>query len=433
MEDLQSFVGLQPNNPTSNESGNFSMSDLMEQSFDFRTFHHGDVVEGVVVHVSASEVLIDIGSKSEGVVSGRELERMGAEARTQLQVGEQVLAYVINPEDKSGNVVLSLSHAQMERDWREAERRFQAGEIFTSVVSGYNKGGLITHIGKVRGFVPASQLTGTSRAVESEEKRAEELARFVGQEMPLKIIEVDRKRNRLILSQRAAMRESRQEQKEKLLTDLVEGTTVRGKVSNLCDFGAFVNLGGADGLIHISELSWGRVTHPREVLKVGEEIEVFVLNVDQDRQRIGLSLKRLQPEPWSQVENRYTVDQVVDGRVTKLASFGAFVRIDDEIEGLIHVSELAERHVSHPKEVLEEGDQVTVRIIRIDPDRKRIGLSIKGMEEQADIDWQVDEEEEPVEMSFTSEDPDVPAGMDEPEGVDEPAAVLEESQVPEGE
>jgi small subunit ribosomal protein S1 len=420
MEDLQSFVGLQPNTPPANESGNHSMSDLLEQSFELRTFHHGDVVEGMVVHVSSSEVLIDIGSKSEGVVSGRELERMGSEARTQLQVGEQVLAYVINPEDKSGNVVLSLSHAQMERDWREAERKFEAGEIFTSVVSGYNKGGLITHIGKVRGFVPASQLTGTSRAVETDEKRAEELARFVGREMPLKVIEVDRKRNRLILSQRAAMRESRQEQKEKLLTDLVEGTAVRGKVSNLCDFGAFVNLGGADGLIHISELSWGRVTHPKEVLKVGDEIEVFVLNVDQDRQRIGLSLKRLQPEPWSQVESRYTIGQVVQGQVTKLASFGAFVRIDDEIEGLIHVSELAERHVSHPKEVLKEGDEVTVRIIRIDPERKRIGLSIKGMEEQSDVDWEAAEEDD-----FS--------GVYTTQSEDEQSTVLEESQIPQGE
>ena len=313
MEELQSFVGLQPESLEADEGGNHSMSDLLDQSFEIRAFRHGDVVEGIVVHVSSSEVLIDIGSKSEGVVSGRELERMGPEARNQLQVGEQVLAYVINPEDKSGNVVLSLSHAQMERDWREAERRFEAGEIFSNVVSGYNKGGLIAHIGKVRGFVPASQLAGTSRTADTDEKRAEELAKYVGREMPLKVIEVDRKRNRLILSQRAAMRESRQEQKERLMTDLVENSVVRGKVSNLCDFGAFVNLGGADGLIHISELSWGRVTHPKEVLKVGDEIEVFVLNVDQERQRIGLSLKRLQPEPWSQVEDKYTIGQVVHG------------------------------------------------------------------------------------------------------------------------
>lgn len=393
MEELQSFVGLQPDNVPENEGGNNSMSELLEGSFEFRAFHHGDVVDGIIVHVSGQEVLIDIGSKSEGVVSGRELERMGPEARGQLVVGEQVLAYVINPEDKSGNVVLSLSHAQMERDWRDAEKKFETGEILTSVISGYNKGGLITHIGKVRGFVPASQLAGTSRNIETDEKRAEELARFVGREMPLKIIEVDRKRNRLILSQRAAMRESRQEQKERLLTDLVEGSLVRGKVSNLCDFGAFVNLGGADGLIHISELSWGRVTHPKEVLRVGDEIEVYVLNVDQDRQRIGLSLKRLQPEPWSQVEDRYAIDQVVQGRVTKLASFGAFVRIDDEIEGLVHVSELAERHVNHPKEVLKEGDEITVRIIRIDPDRKRIGLSIKGIDDEGEVDWQVGDED----------------------------------------
>lgn len=409
MDEFQSFVGLQQDNAAANEGGNHSMLDLLEGSFELRSFHHGDVVEGVVVHVSPGEILIDIGAKSEGVVSGRELERLGSEAREQLNVGDTVLAYVVNPEDKSGNVVLSLSHAQMERDWREAERRFQAGEVFNAVVSGYNKGGLIAHIGRVRGFVPASQLVGASRTVESDEKRSEELARYVGKDMPLKIIEVDRKRNRLILSQRLAVRETRQEQKERLLTDLQEGSVVRGKVSNLCEFGAFVNLGGADGLIHISELSWGRVTHPKEVLKVGDEIDVHVLNVDQERQRIGLSLKRLQPEPWSQVGDRYVMGQVVEGKVTKLASFGAFVRIDEEIEGLIHISELADRHVTHPKEVLKEGDDISVRIIRIDPERKRIGLSIKGLDE-SDVDWQVDETDaEAIELE--AEIPSEPGGI----------------------
>ena len=422
MEDGQSFMGLETDNLPTNESVSHSMSDLLESSFEYRSFQHGDVVEGTVVHVSPTEVLIDIGSKSEGVLSGRELERMGPEARGQLQVGQQVLAYVLNPEDKAGNVVLSLSHAQLERDWREAEKKFQSGEIFSCAISGYNKGGLIAHIGKVRGFIPSSQLTATLRGTESDEKRAEELAKLVGREMQLKIIEVDRKRNRLILSQRAAVRESRQEQKERLLADLVEGSVVHGKVSNLCEFGAFVNLGGADGLIHISELSWGRVSHPKEVLKVGDDIDVYVLNVDQDRQRIGLSLKRLQPEPWTRVEGKYAIDQVVQGRVTKLATFGAFVRIDEEIEGLIHVSELAERHVSHPKEILEEGDEVTVRIIRIDPERKRIGLSLKGIEDEADVDWQpADEaEEEGYDLSDEPEEADTES-MSEPEA-EEPAS-----------
>jgi len=394
------------------------MSDLLDSSFEYRVFQHGDIIEGTVVHVSVSEVLIDIGSKSEGLLSARELEKMGAEARGQLQVGQKVLTYVLNPEDKGGNVVLSLSHAQLERDWRDAEQKFQSGESFPCVVSGYNKGGLIAHIGKVRGFVPASQLLAASRGTESDEKRAEELAKMVGQEVYLKIIEVDRRRNRLILSQRAAMRESRQELKEKLLSDLVEGSVVRGKVSNLCDFGAFVNLGGADGLIHISELSWGRVSHPKEVLKVGDEIDVYILNVEPGRQRIGLSLKRLQVEPWAQIEGRYALDQVVHGRVTKLATFGAFVRIDDEIEGLIHISELAERHVNHPKEVLKEGDEVTVRIIRIDADRKRIGLSLKGAQEQGDLDWQPAEETDAGErrISFGPEDTDDFVGIPSVDG-----------------
>ena len=387
MEDSQSFVDLQGESAAGDQDTNHPMAELLASSFGYRELHHGDIIEGTVVHVAPTEILIDIGSKSEGVLSGRELEKMSADARGEIQVGQKVLAYVLNPEDKGGNVVLSLSHAQLERDWRDAEKMFKAGDIFSCKVSGYNKGGLIAHIGKVRGFIPASQLISVAHDVSDEAKRADELANMVGEELQLKIIEVDRKRNRLILSQRAAVRETRQEQREKLLSHLAEGMTARGKVSNLCEFGAFVNLGGADGLIHISELSWGRVSHPSEVLSVGDEIDVFVLNVEPDRQRIGLSLKRLQPEPWSQVQETYVLDQVVNGTVTKLTSFGAFVKLDDNIEGLIHISELADRHVNHPKEVLKEGEEISVRIIRIYPERKRIGLSLKGTED-TEVDWQ---------------------------------------------
>ncbi|MCJ7824469.1 MAG: 30S ribosomal protein S1, partial [Anaerolineales bacterium] len=429
MEESQGVVGQQGNGQEVDEGAVNPMAELLKTSFQYQELHHGDVVEGTIVHVSDAEVLIDIGSKSEGILAGRERERIGPEASSEIQVGQKVLVYVLNPEDKNGNVILSLSHAQLERDWREAERRFQAGEIFACTVSSYNKGGLIAHVGKVRGFIPASQLITMPRGIENDEKRAEELTKLLGQEFQLKIIEVDRKRNRLILSQRAAARESRQEQREKLLIDLVEGSTVSGRVSNLCDFGAFVNLGGADGLIHISELSWGRVTHPQEILSVGDEVEVFVLNVEPDRQRIGLSLKRLQSEPWAQVEEKYTVEQLVQGKVTKLTTFGAFVRLDSNIEGLIHISELADRHVNHPKEILKEGEDVSVRIIRIDPERKRIGLSLKGAEEHTELDWQeaVEGEEMDWEEATLAADETVAAADEGVCSLDEPGPVAVET------
>ncbi len=388
----QDFVGQQQQNAAGGKGNDNPMAELLAQSFEVREFQHGDIVEGTIVHVSPTEVLIDVGAKSEGVLAAREWEKMSPEERNELEVGKRVLVYVLTPEDKGGNVVLSLSRAQLERDWREAERRFREAEAFPCVIAGYNKGGLIAHVGKVRGFIPASQLINPPR--EGEEGQSADLAQMVGRECQVKVIEVDRKRNRLILSQRAALRELRQEQKEKLLHSLEEGVIVRGRVSNLCDFGAFVNLGGADGLIHISELSWGRVSHPSEVLSVGDEVEVYVLNVEPERQRIGLSLKRLQPEPWSLVAQKYSIDQIVKGTVTKLTAFGAFVRLENEIEGLIHISELAERHITHPKELLKEGQELNVRIIRIDAERKRIGLSLKGTEEMPEVDWQVADEPE---------------------------------------
>jgi small subunit ribosomal protein S1 len=217
---------------------------------------------------------------------------------------------------------------------------------------------------------------------------------MVGQKLRLKIIEIDRRRNRLILSERAAVEEWRRKQKEKLLDDLNEGDVLTGRVTSLADFGAFVDLGGADGLIHLSELSWLRVSHPRDVLQVGDEVEVYVLNIDPERQRIGLSLKRLQPEPWSQVLDKYEIGQVVDVTITKLANFGAFAQID-EIEGLIHLSELTDANITHPREVVKEGDQVSVKIIRIDPERRRIGLSLKQAE--GEVEWQEYQSEQEVE------------------------------------
>ena len=377
------------------------MAELLDTE-DFSDFQPkaGEIRDGVIVSVSPTEILIDIGAKSEGVVSGRELERLGSEIE-RLKPGDAVVAYVVKPEDKNGNIVLSLTRAQQEQDWRRAEKLLQSQEIFEGVVSGYNRGGVIVKLGKVRGFVPSSQLVSTHHAAQKSSGEAGEQwwASLVGSKLRLKVVELDRKRNRLILSERQAMRDWRKIQKQQLLDTLKKGDRVRGRVSSLADFGAFVDLGGADGLIHLSELSWSRVSHPSEILQVGQEVEVEVINIDRERKRIGLSLRRLQPEPWSVVHEKYAIGQLVEGTITKLTDFGAFARIDNEIEGLIHISELSDQRISHPREVVKEGETYTLRIIRIEPQRRRIGLSLKRVadERYAEIDWREVEEDEDEE------------------------------------
>jgi small subunit ribosomal protein S1 len=386
---------------------------LPEGAYDFKTLSRGDILEGRVVRVSLEEVLIDVGRKYEGTISSRELESMGPAAIEEIQVGDAVLTYVVTPEDKNGRIVLSLRQADLEKEWRSLEKLFKDGDIFEGTVTGYNKGGLIVQLGQVRGFVPSSQLAPPSRWDEERNlTREERRAKMVGRQLMLKIIELDRQRNRLILSERAASRAWRKEQKEQLLVSLKEGDVCRGRVSSLCDFGAFVDLGGADGLIHLSEISWGRVSHSREVLQVGEEVEVYVMNVNRDKRRIGLSLKRLQDDPWSQVEEKYSEGQLVEGTITKLTEFGAFARLKgDAIEGLVHVSELSDDRVAHPKEVVKEGETLTLRIIRLDPHRRRMGLSLKSVAkaEYADLDWQVEraamlEEEHEAEAESVGEE-----------------------------
>ncbi len=403
---------------------------LPEGAYDFKTLKRGDILEGKVVRVSPGEVLVDVGWKYEGAISSRELESMGPAALEEIQVGDEVLTYVVNPEDKSGRIVLSLRQADLEKEWRSLEKLLETGEIFEATVTGYNKGGLIVQLGQVRGFVPSSQLVRPSRQDEDKTLTHEERrAKMVGQQLRLKIIELDRQRNRLILSERAANRIWRKEQKEQLLDSLKEGDICRGRVSSLCDFGAFVDLGGADGLIHLSELSWGRVSHSREVLQMGDEVEVYVMNVNRERRRIGLSLKRLQPDPWSQAEEKYSEGQLVEGTITKLTDFGAFARLKgDAIEGLVHVSELSDDRIAHPKEVVKEGETLTLRIVRLDPNRRRMGLSLKSVAkaEYADLDWQVEravmleeEEREVEEESGGKEEEEKERTQVENEGAEE--------------
>jgi len=379
----------------------------MEDALTFRRLKTGDIIKGEIVSVSPTEVLVDVGAKSEGLVPAKELERLGREGLDDLKIGDTVAVYVVRAEDRDGNLILSIRRAEEESDWIRAQELFEASEAFQTQVAGFNKGGLIVRLGRLRGFVPASQLGSRHRG--SDKLQPEERwARLVGDDIQVKVIELNRRRKRLILSERAAMRQRREARREELLENLRAGEVRKGIVSSLADFGAFVDLGGADGLIHLSELSWNRSAKPGDVLEVGQEIEVYVLNVDQERKRIGLSLKRLEPEPWTTVESRYYVGQLVEGIITRLTSFGAFALVNDEVEGLIHISEMSEGRINHPQEVVHEGERHVIRIIRIDAKRRRMGLSLRRVAdpEYADLDWQAElaDDESSVEYKDSDEE-----------------------------
>ncbi len=366
---------------SSDDEKMMTMAELLAQQENLvRVVKPGEIVKGVVARKRSNEILVDVGAKSEGIVDPKDLSNLSPEEVDEIKVGDTIPVYVVSVENDQEeiHIVLSLSQARVEKDWEEAERLFAAGETIESTVIGNNKGGLIVNFGQVRGFVPGSQLLNAQFGGSNKPERWNQL---MGEKLILKIIEVDRDRNRLILSERAAADEARKN-KASFMEELTEGDVRTGRVTSLADFGAFVDIGGVDGLIHLSELAWTRVSHPREVLKVGDEVKVYILNVDLEQQRVALSLKRLQPEPWSQVFDYYEINQVVDAVITKLTNFGAFARIDDRIEGLIHISELSDKNVTHPREVVSEGQSIRVRIIHIDPDRRRMGLSMKQVEEK---------------------------------------------------
>ena len=361
-----------------------SMAELLAQEeASLPTIVPGTIVKGVVASKRASEIYVDIGAKYEGLVEPKDLDNFNPEEIASIKVGDTIPVYVLRMQtDEEDHIRLSLSQARAEKDWDDAEKLFKAGDIVESEVIGNNKGGLIVSFGHVRGFVPGSQLTSIQYTSQNKSERWDELT---GEVLRLKIIEVDRTRNRLIFSERAAsddLRKEKAKEKAKLLEDLSEGDVRTGQVTSLADFGAFVDIGGIDGLIHLSELAWTHVSHPNEILTVGNEIEVYILKVEYDQQRVALSLKRLQPEPWSEVFDHYQINQVVDAVITKLTNFGAFARIDNRIEGLIHISEISEKNIAHPKDIVSENQEVKVRIIHIDPERRRMGLSMKQVEDQ---------------------------------------------------
>jgi small subunit ribosomal protein S1 len=345
--------------------------------------------KGLILKLGERGAIVDVGLKRDGLVPQRDIERLGNEAASQLKPGQEVTTRIVRPWNRQGRLILSLYQARFERDWRKAQELLDSGDVWPGKVTGDNRDGLLVKFGGVRGFVPASHLWGMNARHLPTDRRRAKLKAYVGQELSLKVIEVDRDRRCLILSERLARRQLRQQNLERLLDELMEGQIVRGVVGRLVDFGAFVDLGGADGLIHISELAWQRVQHPSEVLRAGDEIEVYILSLDRQRKRISLSLKRLQPSPWGLVDTTYTVGQLVSGTVTNIVRFGAFVLLDIGVDGLIHISELADPSPSDPHEVVQRGDELVLRILRIDSLRHRIALSLKRVSNQERGEWLV--------------------------------------------
>ena len=336
-------------------------------------FEEGDVVTGRVVRIDKDEVLVDIGYKSEGVIPATELSiRRSVDPAEEVSLGDPIDALVLTKEDAEGRLILSKKRARFEKAWRKIESAAESGAPVDGTVIEVVKGGLILDLG-VRGFLPASLV---------DIRRVHNLDEFMGQQLECKVIELNRSRNNVVLSRRAVLEEERKEVRQQILGRLQPGQVVEGKISNIVDFGAFVDLDGIDGLIHISELSWSHVNHPSEVLSIGDTVRVKVLDIDRDRQRISLGLKQTQADPWQQVLDSYNPGDVLEGKVTKVVAFGAFVEIVPGVEGLVHISELAEHHVENPSEVVNPGDEVRVRILEVDEERRRISLSIKRVDGQ---------------------------------------------------
>jgi small subunit ribosomal protein S1 len=357
---------------------NHPMSFLLTEDLSVGIPNEGEVRKGVVVEHRNNEILVDIGAKSEGLIPSREFETLDTETKERLAVGNEILVAIIDPEDKNGNIILSFTKAVEEQDWQTAQTLLENQEVYQGKVIGYNRGGVLVRMGQVRAFVPTSQLAA-NRQVRGGTSSEEQLRAIVGDTVFAKVIEVDRERNRLILSERAAAKEMRESQRKNLMEDLAEGQVRKGRVVNLADFGAFIDIGGVEGLIHLSELSWKRVNHPSDKLSLGQNLDVYILGVDEERQRVALSLKKLEADPWSAINERYQVGQLLEVTVTKLTKYGAFARLDDEyeLEGLIHISELSDDHIKHPRDVVQKSQTVAARIIRIDPEQRQLGLSLK--------------------------------------------------------
>lgn len=404
-----------------------NMASLLETegvNIDFP--RQGEIRQGFIASITPGQILVSVGTKSEGIITGKEFEAIPESELNELTVGKEISVYIINPEDSNGNLVLSYMQAREEESWKEAEEMMASKTPFESKIIAYNKGGLIVPLNGLRGFIPASQISLSRRASMTGDTPEQRYGKMIGEPITCCVIEVDRERRRLIFSERAASSETRETLKERIIDNLKEGEIRKGRVTSLADFGAFVNINGADGLVHLSEVSWDHIKNPSEVLEVGQEVTVKVISVDKEKKRIGLSIRQTQEDPWSDRVAKYHVGQLVEGTITRLTKFGAFAKLEEDLEGLIHISEISEKRIEHAKEVLKEGDKVTLRVIKIDPENHRIGLSVRRVDSMAyaDMDWQtlLDSDYDAADKDSNSEEKkEAPAEETKAEKKDTPA------------
>ena len=362
---------------------------------DYDTPRVGDIRPGMVVSISNQGIIVDLGLKRDGLVQASDIDELGDDEQEELKLNDEVPVYIVDTSHPD-RLLVSIQKARLNQDWVQAQEYLESGEMLEAPVIGYNRGGVIVPFGNLRGFVPASHLVELRRGMD-DRQRQQIMSRLREENLPLKVIEVNRRRRRLVLSQRDAQKEWQETRKKELIESLSRGDVINGRVSGLRNFGAFVDLGGADGLVHISELAWHRVNHPREVIKVGDEIEVYILGLDKEEQRITLSRKLLLPNPWSLAEDNYFIDQLVEGKVTRIVTYGAFVEIEPGIEGLLHISQLSRDTIDDPHELIAEGETHLLRVISLDSDRQRIGLSLKSVTAAEQIEWMAQKELEAAE------------------------------------
>jgi len=382
----------QENNPMFDEN----FEEMLASSFEAYTPpRRGEIREATILQIDEREIIVDLGAKQDGIVPSQDLERMDDGFRNSLEAGANVPVYVVNPRDQNDNLIVSINMGMQRYDWEKARELLKSQDPVNVKVSGYNKGGALVRWNRLEGFIPSSHLVSTNMTVE----RREAMNQLIGNTLGVKVIEVDQDRRRLIFSEREAQKEWRAKRKAKLLAELNVGDVVDGIVTGLRDFGAFVNIGGADGLIHVSELAWHRVDHPRDILAVGDEIEVYVLSLDRETNRIALSRKRLLNDPWDDAQQRYHEGQLVDGHVTNVVDFGAFVALDDGLEGLLHLSEMGDGSLKEPYSYVQKGDQLSLRISHLEPEKRRVGFTQRWGTEESE-----DEENEPAQ---SEPEPDV--------------------------
>jgi small subunit ribosomal protein S1 len=393
-----------------------NFEEMLASSFNFSYSppRRGEIREATILQIDEREIIVDLGAKQDGIVPSQDLERMDDQFRESLAAGASIPVYVVNPRDQNDNLIVSINMGLQRYDWEKASELLTSQDAVDVKVSGYNKGGALVRWNRLEGFIPSSHLVSAKMAMD----RREAMSELIGSTLGVKVIEVDQDRRRLIFSEREAQKEWRAKRKQKLLAELNVGDVVNGVVTGLRDFGAFVNIGGADGLIHVSELAWHRVDHPRDILAIGDEIEVYVLNLDRETNRIALSRKRLLSDPWDEAQYQYHEGQLIEGQVTNVVDFGAFVALDDGLEGLLHLSEMGDGALKEPYSYVQKGDQLSLRISHLEPEKRRVGFTQRwGTEaEEAEKDGEDVEAEDSqdVEAEDSDDSEDKVAELEEP-------------------